>query len=61
MTTGKSLPEVLKTSGQIRNHRDETNSAMATTVLAGNTSSARCRTITVCYKTLQIGLETSLQ
>jgi hypothetical protein len=25
------------------------------------TSSARCRTITVCYKTLQIGLETSLQ
>src|SRR5258705_8217511 len=26
-----------------------------------NTSSARCRTITVCYKTLQIGLETSLQ
>jgi len=61
MTTGKSLPEVLKTSGQIRNHRDETNSAMATTVLAGNTSSARSRTITVCYKTLQIGLETSLQ
>ena len=35
MTTGKSLPEVFKTSGQIRNHRDETRSAMATTVLAG--------------------------
>ena len=26
-----------------------------------NTSSARCRTITVCYKTLQFGLETTLQ
>jgi hypothetical protein len=55
------LPEVSKTSGQIRNHRDETRSAMATTVLAGDTSSARCRTIAVCYKTLQFGLETILQ
>jgi hypothetical protein len=33
MTTGKSVPEVFKTSGQIRNHRDETRSAMATTVV----------------------------
>ena len=35
--------------------------APRTTVLAGDTSSARCRTNTVCYKTLQSGLETSLQ
>ena len=28
---------------------------------AGDTSSARCRTIAVCYKTLQFGLETTLQ
>jgi|SRR5580704_6636043 hypothetical protein len=35
--------------------------APRTTIWLANTSSARCRTITVCYKTLQSGLETSLQ